>query len=103
MIYISDTPMHRGLFAAGEWDLHARDVDFWAVRADLRKEDWISAVRGEQTAAFLRGLLGRDVRPTDEEVWLTPDDTLYVAMPDDPAEPTRCDLQMFTIAPHWKD
>lgn len=105
MIYISDTPMHPGLFAAGEWDLHAREVDFFSIRKSLRNNDggWLSAVRGDMTASFLCGLLGRDVRPSDEEVWLTPDDVLYVATFDNQADPKNCKWQAFTVAPYWQD
>ena len=105
MIYLSDTAMHPGLFGSGEYDLHVRETDFWDVRAALRTEPaWTSAVRGEMTAAFIRGQLGRDaIQASDEEVRLTPDDVLYVATVDNPSDPTAVTWQEITVAPFWRD
>lgn len=55
MIYLSDTTMHPGLFADGEWDLQAKEVQSWwnvHVSLHLSTDGWVSAVRCEQTAAF---------------------------------------------------
>lgn len=105
MIYLSDTYLHPGLFGLGEYDVHVREVDFWAVRAALRTEPaWTSAVRADMAAAFIRGQLGRDaIQASDEEVWLTPDDALYVATLDNPSAPTAVTWQEITVAPFWRD
>lgn len=102
MIYLSDTTMHPGLFADGEWDLQAKEVQSWwnvHVSLHLSTDGWVSAVRCEQTAAFLRALLGWDVRATDARVKLGHGDVLYVATVDNPDNPSACDWMMYTVSP----